>query len=127
MPDRVTNTINVADKDEPVCRPAVINMYDGDLSSVTKWWKQWTTFMFSESLLIKTSEGNVEQKPYEMLKGIKKSKYPAITEVSSYVCYFPRKEKKIDPFLLIFFRTKKKFLFRYKHYVVPSMILSSFT
>lgn len=80
MPDRVTNTINVADKDEPVCRPAVINMYDGDLSSVTKWWKQWSSFMFSESLLIKTPEGNVEQKPYEMLKDIKKSKYPAITE-----------------------------------------------
>lgn len=80
MPDRVTNTINVADKDEPVCRPAVINMYDGDLASVTLWWKQWTPFMFGNPLVIKTSEGNIEQKPYEMLKPISRSKYPAITE-----------------------------------------------
>ena len=26
MPDRVSNTINVAGLDEPVCRPTVINM-----------------------------------------------------------------------------------------------------
>ena len=83
MPDRVTNTINVADRDEPVCRPAVINMYDGDLASVTMWWKQWTQFMFeSEPLVIKTTEGDISQKPYEMLKPISRSKYPAITEVS---------------------------------------------
>ena len=38
--------------------------------------------MFDESLTIKTSEGDVTQKPYQMLQPIKKAKYPAITEVS---------------------------------------------
>jgi hypothetical protein len=38
--------------------------------------------MFGNPLVIKTSEGNIEQKPYEMLKPISRSKYPAITEVS---------------------------------------------
>ena len=41
MPDRITNTINVANSPEPVCRPTVINMYDGDLSTMDKWWDAW--------------------------------------------------------------------------------------
>eukprot|EP00957_Ditylum_brightwellii_P090977 6927269-Ditylum_brightwellii.AAC.1 len=41
MPDRITNTINVIGSDQPVCRPTVINMYDGDLSSLEKWWDAW--------------------------------------------------------------------------------------
>ena len=41
MPDRVTNTINVLGSDEPVCRPTVINMYAGDLSTLDMWYQQW--------------------------------------------------------------------------------------
>ena len=41
MPDRITNTINVADSPDPVCRPTVINMFDGDLGTLQKWWKEW--------------------------------------------------------------------------------------
>lgn len=41
MPDRVTNTINVAESDEPVCRPTVINMYGEDLSTLQTWWEKW--------------------------------------------------------------------------------------
>lgn len=80
MPDRITNTINVEGSDEPVCRPTVINMYGGDLSTSTKWWKSWVGFMFDEPLTIKTTDGLITKRPYEMLQPIKKSKYPAITE-----------------------------------------------
>ena len=41
MPDRFTNTINVEDSKEPVCRPTVINMYEGDLSSMALWLDEW--------------------------------------------------------------------------------------
>ncbi len=37
--------------------------------------------MFDEALIIKTTEGDVEKKPFEMLQPIKKAKYPAISEV----------------------------------------------
>ena len=57
MPDRITNTINVLGSKEPVCRPAVINMYGGDLSTTDKWWKSWEAFMFDEALTIKTRDG----------------------------------------------------------------------
>ena len=80
MPDRITNTINVEGSAEPVCRPTVINMYDGDLSTMDMWWAAWEKFMFETPLKIKTSEGVVEQIPYAMLQPIKKSKYPDITE-----------------------------------------------
>eukprot|EP00979_Chaetoceros_neogracilis_P014162 scaffold4475_cov277-Chaetoceros_neogracile.AAC.10 len=80
MPDRITNTINVAGSDEPICRPTVINMYGGDLSTTTKWWGEWEKFMFDDALTIKTRDGEMIKKPFEMLQGIKKAKYPAITE-----------------------------------------------
>uniref|UniRef100_A0A6U6K6R3 Endonuclease/exonuclease/phosphatase domain-containing protein n=1 Tax=Odontella aurita TaxID=265563 RepID=A0A6U6K6R3_9STRA len=95
MPDRITNTINVLNKEDggssstagTVCRPAVINMYDGDLSSVSQWYDSWESFMFDTSLNIRTGkkddEGNTltaSTVPYEMLRPIKKSKYPDVTE-----------------------------------------------
>jgi hypothetical protein len=83
MPDRITNTINVVGSEEPICRPTVINMYDGDLSTTDKWWNAWEKFMFDDSLTIKTKDGEMTKKPYEMLQAIKKAKYPAITEVSA--------------------------------------------
>jgi hypothetical protein len=77
MPDRITNTINVADSQFPVCRPTIINMYEGDLGSVEKWWRAWETFMFDTPLKLPNSV----RSPYEMLQPIKKAKYPSITEV----------------------------------------------
>lgn len=78
MPDRITNTINVVGSTEPVCRPTVINMYGGDLSTLDKWWKSWEAFMLDDALTVST---DMTKKPFEMLQGIKKAKYPAITEV----------------------------------------------
>jgi len=85
MPDRITNTINVDGLDEPICRPTVINMYGGDLSSLDEWWKAWEAFMFDQTLNIKTNDGDIQQAPYQMLQPIKKSKYPAITEAEEKV------------------------------------------
>ena len=82
MPDRITNTINVEGSSEPVCRPTVINMYGGDLDTTEMWWDAWERFMFDTPLKIKTKEGVEDLVPYAMLKPIKKSKYPDITEVS---------------------------------------------
>jgi len=85
MPDRVTNTINVLGQADPVCRPTVINMYDGDLSTMNQWWDAWEKFMFNDPLSIFSKEGNLSLVPYQMLKPIKKAKYPAITEVEEQV------------------------------------------
>lgn len=81
MPDRITNTINVEGDVSPICRPTVINMYDGDLSTMDIWWSAWEQFMFETPLKIKTTEGVEEKIPYSMLQPIKKAKYPDITEV----------------------------------------------
>jgi hypothetical protein len=78
MPDRITNTINV--DGGQVYRPTVINMYEGDLSSMDKWWAAWESFMFDTPLGLPGKEGIEEKIPYQLLQMIKKSKYPDITE-----------------------------------------------
>jgi len=80
MPDRITNTINVVGSTDPVCRPTVINMYDGDLSTLDQWWSAWETFMFDTPLEIETKKGMQTNPPYKLLQPIKISKYPDITE-----------------------------------------------
>jgi len=80
MPDRITNTINVAGSDVPACRPTVINMYGSDLSSNDIWWHNWKKFMFHEDLSINIGAEKRLLFPYQMLQPIKRSKYPDITE-----------------------------------------------
>ena len=80
MPDRITNTINIAGSNVPVCRPTVINMYDGNLDTLDEWWSVWESFMFDTPLEIKTKKGIEEKVPYQLLQPIKKAKYPDITE-----------------------------------------------
>jgi len=80
MPDRITNTINVAGSDEPICRPTVINMYDGDLDTLDQWYSDWEEFMFDHALEIKTKKGIEKKVPYQLLQPIKKAKYPDITD-----------------------------------------------
>ena len=77
MPDRITNTLNV--EGGQVFRPTVINMYDGDLSTLETWWAAWEEFMFVRPLQIKGTAGVESKIPYELLQKIKKSKYPDIT------------------------------------------------
>lgn len=79
MPDRYTNTVNVVNSPDPVCRPTVINMYEGDLSTLDLWWEQWSTYIFETPLTIKGKNGEETMKVCEMLAPIKSSKYPAIT------------------------------------------------
>jgi hypothetical protein len=87
MPDRVTNTINVVAESDtsrhrppPLCRPSVINNYEGDLSTVSAWWMHWKVFMFKTPMTVKTKTGSAIRRPVEMLEPIPKAKYPAITE-----------------------------------------------
>lgn len=40
--------------------------------------------MFDNPLIIKKTEGDTSLLPYQMLQGIKKSKYPDITDVSDF-------------------------------------------
>lgn len=80
MPDRYTNTINLENGDQ-VFRPTVINMYDGDLSTMDLWWAAWERFMFDDKIKIKDKTGAVVDKvPYQLLSKIKKEKYPAVTD-----------------------------------------------
>ena len=80
MPDRITNTINTLDEGA-VCRPTIINCYDKPMDSVDEWWAQWKEFHFVRKVLVKEKKGKSEPKPvWSMLTGIKKDKYPAITE-----------------------------------------------
>merc|ERR1719375_1821675 len=72
MPDRVTNTINVVAESDtsrhrppPLCRPSVINNYEGDLSTVSAWWTQWKVFMFKTPMAVKTKTGTHNKRPIE--------------------------------------------------------------
>lgn len=81
MPDRVTNTINLAGGGV-ANRPTVINCFSGSMGSVELWWKEWKAFMFEKPVQLpgkSTVEGPVATLPASMLGKIKKSKYPAIT------------------------------------------------
>ena len=50
LPDRVTNSIRLADGGFCL-RPTVINAYDGPpLSSMAEWWTHWRNFMFRTSV-----------------------------------------------------------------------------
>lgn len=87
MPDRITNTINIHVEDpkdgtSTACRPTVINMYDGDLSTLQKWWSEWQKFMFEDALSIRDPKTSSIKHdiPFQMLKPIPQSKYPSITD-----------------------------------------------
>jgi len=80
MPDRITNTINIEGGTGQVYRPTVINMYEGDLSTLNKWWAAWEAFIFDDKVNIKGKKGVEAKIPYELLQPIKKAKYPDITE-----------------------------------------------
>jgi len=81
MPDRVTNTIRLAD-DGVACRPTVINNYTGKMGSIVEWWPQWCDFMFSRELEVegKVRDSLKKVRPCELLGAISRAKYPTISE-----------------------------------------------
>lgn len=79
MPDRVTNTITTI-SEGIVTRPTVINCYSGDLSTMDKWWSQWSDFMFKKTIVINKKSEKKTVNIHQLLAPIKKSKYPEITE-----------------------------------------------
>jgi len=81
---RFTDTIDIVGSEGPACRPSVISMYDGDLSTLDKWWSSWKAFMFDNPLTIRLNDGGIGSLiPYQVVAPIMKSKYPAITEEES--------------------------------------------
>jgi len=85
MPDRVTNTINTVDAGK-AHRPTVISCYDGDMSSMAAWWREWRAFMFETQLKVAGKKGTVTTTtPAEMLPPIKRAKYPALTEAEESI------------------------------------------
>ena len=80
MPDRITNTINLA-TGGTCMRPTVINAYNGgSLVSISSWWSEWKKFMFHTYVRISTGRDRSEpQLVCELLSPILRSKYPAIT------------------------------------------------
>ena len=81
MPDRYTNTINLADNGV-AHRPTVINCFTGDMGTVPAWWANWKTFMFHRQLPLPSRQPTVAA---GMLSKIKRSKYPAITEAEEAI------------------------------------------
>ena len=81
MPDRLTNTINIPGSEEPVCRPSVINIYSGDLSTTSFWFDQWLHFFFNETITLTSRSGEAQTKKIcDLLVKIQHAKYPAISE-----------------------------------------------
>ena len=81
MPDRITNTINLADG-RKLKRPSVINTYmDCPLDSIKTWWHEWKHFMFSTRVLIFSREcaAPEPQLVFSLLGPIPRNKYPAIS------------------------------------------------
>lgn len=79
MPDRLTNTIRCVDKSR-LCRPTIINAYAADLPNINVWFDAWMEFMFATEAEVFTSAGTSRSRICSMLKPIKRSKYPDVTE-----------------------------------------------
>ena len=79
MPDRMTNTINTLDEGA-VCRPTIINCYGSDMDSVESWWRQWRSFVFGKTVLVKTKSGSEKREVWSLLQRIPRRKYPDISE-----------------------------------------------
>ena len=82
MPDRITNTIYLADG-SVIKRPSAITHYENvSLSSVEKWWQEWIIFMFQTGVQIYSGDKRnpaPSQAVYSLLSPIPLSKYPALT------------------------------------------------
>ena len=86
MPDRMTNTIGTRDVGN-VCRPTLINCYEGTLGSVSEWWSRWRTFVFDPKGLNLPKrnkkiddDGETSTPVWRLFQKIKRSKYPALSE-----------------------------------------------
>eukprot|EP01060_Flectonema_neradi_P000566 TRINITY_DN10354_c0_g1_i4.p1 TRINITY_DN10354_c0_g1~~TRINITY_DN10354_c0_g1_i4.p1 ORF type:complete len:1280 (+),score=250.40 TRINITY_DN10354_c0_g1_i4:172-4011(+) len=83
MPDRYTNTITTTTG--IVTRPTVINCYDGSLETLQTWWSSWKQFMFRQEIEVKSRKKIKKKVVSELLKRIKRSKYPSISEAEEEI------------------------------------------
>ncbi|CAK0794327.1 unnamed protein product, partial [Prorocentrum cordatum] len=85
MPDRITNTINLAGGGVS-CRPTVINNYEELLPDIPAWWAAWRAWMFSRELEMPAKGGGTKKaRPCSMLERIPRAKYPAVTEAEERI------------------------------------------
>jgi hypothetical protein len=68
-----------------LCRPTIINAYTEELPSVEVWFKKWMHFMFETEAEVFGQKGAAKQRICSMLKQIKRSKYPDITEAEEII------------------------------------------
>ena len=78
MPDRITNTIHTA-QGKDLLRPTVINYYQGDLSTTSKWWAAWRKFLFQTEVELGESKHEGASTVIALLDPISAVKYPALT------------------------------------------------
>ena len=83
MPDRYTNTISTTTG--IVTRPTVINCHEGNLQTMTMWWDSWKHFMFKQEIEVKSGKRIKKQLVSDLLKRIKHSKYPSISEAEEAI------------------------------------------
>lgn len=76
MPDRVTNTIQLA-SGTSAFRPTVINCFPDELHSLDHWFEQWLRFFFEETVDV---DGKGAKPVYALLQKISRAKYPDVTE-----------------------------------------------
>uniref|UniRef100_A0A7S3YQ99 Endonuclease/exonuclease/phosphatase domain-containing protein n=1 Tax=Lotharella globosa TaxID=91324 RepID=A0A7S3YQ99_9EUKA len=77
MPDRITNTINLANG-AIAYRPTVVSCYDRKWDGLDDWWQQWKQFMFTSKITVDQDQGPVSVA--SLLVPINRFKYPALTE-----------------------------------------------
>lgn len=81
MPDRMTNTIDLA-SGGVAYRPTAISSFAGNMATVDTWWPLWKDFLFGKKLELpdKKGAGVASKLPAALLSKIPRSKYPALTE-----------------------------------------------
>ena len=80
MPDRITNTICLADGNI-LRRPSAISAYnEASLSNVEVWWEEWKKFMFHTNIEILTMQQRAPAQPVcSLIEPLLGTKYPAIS------------------------------------------------
>ena len=82
MPDRITNSINLADGNI-LRRPSAISAYNEiSLDNIETWWREWKKFMFHTLIEIFTADQEIPAQPEPvcaLIEPLLRSKYPAIT------------------------------------------------
>ena len=80
MFDRVSSTV-VTTKGVRMFRPSPVTCYAGEITGVPQWWAAWNTYVFDLPVAAAGSkEEATPKRVVQLLKAIRRAKYPAVTE-----------------------------------------------